>query len=230
MFGLLFNQESKRRRLLDKAPEGPLRDYLEQSFPDKAAPVSDTALLAMDFETSGLDAKHDHLLSVGYVTLLHNQVALDTAHHQIIHSKRDMDDDNITIHHITHDQVAQGMTLPQVVESILKQLKGKVLLAHHAAVEIGFLQQACKNLYGLAPVIPAIDTMQLARQRLERRQQPFKANELRLFNLRKQYGLPRYQAHNALMDAIATAELFLAQLAHGNYRKPPPLKNFLLRP
>ncbi|WP_293675636.1 hypothetical protein [Thiolapillus sp.] len=45
-----------------------------------------------------------------------------------------------------------------------------------------------------------------------------------------QYGLPRYQAHNALMDAIATAELFLAQLAHGNYQKPPPLKNFLLRP
>ncbi len=229
MFDWLFNLESKRKRQLDKAPEGPLRDYLEQPFPDKTVPITNTTLLAMDFETSGLDAKHDHLLSVGYVTLRHNQVALDTAHHQIIHSKRTISDDNITIHHITHDQVAQGMTLSQVVESILCQLRGKVLLAHHAAVEIGFLQQACRNLYGVAPVIPAIDTMQLARRRLERQQQPYKANELRLFNLRKKYGLPRYQAHNALMDAIATAELFLAQLAYGSYKKPPPLKNFLLR-
>ncbi|WP_457667577.1 exonuclease domain-containing protein [Thiolapillus sp.] len=230
MLDWLFNQERKRRRQLERAPAGPVRDYLALPFPDRQTPIDQVVLLAMDFETSGLDATKDHLLSVGYVTLQSAQVLLDTAHHQIIRSKRDMSDENITIHHITHDQVAQGMTLPQVVERILQQLGGKVLLAHHAAVEIGFLQQACKNLYGLAPVIPAIDTMQLARQRLERQQQPFKANELRLFNLRKKYALPRYQAHNALMDAIATGELFLAQLAHGNYRKPPPLKNFLLRP
>ncbi len=225
-----FNLEGKRRRLLNKAPAGPLRDYLEQPFPDRNSCISDAALLAMDFETSGLDTKKDHLLSVGHVELQHNRILLDTAHHQIIRSTRDISGGNVGIHHITHDRTALGQALPQVVESILQQLRGKVLLAHHAAVEIGFLQQACTNIYGMAPVIPAIDTMQLARQRLERRQQPCKPNQLRLFNLRKQYGLPAYQAHNALMDAIATAELFLAQLAHGNYRKPPPLKYFLLRP
>lgn len=230
MFSWLFNLENKRKRLLAKAPPGPVRDYLEQPFPGNNIPINDTALLAMDFETSGLDAKQDHLLSVGYVVLQHNSVLLYSAHHQIIRSKRNMSDGNISIHRITHDQVARGMTIPQVVEAILLQLKGKVLLAHHAAVEVEFLQQACKNLYGIAPVIPTIDTMLLARQRLERQQQPFKPNDLRLFNLRKQYGLPRYQAHNALMDAIATAELFLAQLAHGRYKKSPPLKNFLLRP
>ncbi|WP_456412259.1 exonuclease domain-containing protein [Thiolapillus sp.] len=230
MLNWLFNLEKKRKRLLDKAPAGPVRDYLASPFPDRNSSIDDTALLALDFETSGLDVKKDHLLSVGYVELRQNRILLDTAHHQIIHSKRDMSGDNISIHHITHDQAAQGQTLAKTVESILRQLQGKVLLAHHAAVEIGFLQQACKTLYGMAPVIPAIDTMQLARRRLERQQQPCKANQLRLFNLRKQYGLPAYQAHNALMDAIATAELFLAQLAHGNYRKPPPLKNFLLHP
>ena len=230
MLNWLFNLENKRKHLLRKAPAGPVKDYLASPFPDRNTSISDTALLAMDFETSGLDAKKHHLLSVGHIVLRHNSILLGTAHHQIIHSKGDMSGDNISIHHITHDQVAQGQTLPQAVESILQQLRGKVLLAHHAAVEIGFLQQACKTLYGMAPVIPAIDTMQLARRRLERQQQPCKANQLRLFNLRKQYGLPAYQAHNALMDAIATAELFLAQLAYGNHRKPPPLKNFLLHP
>ena len=230
MLSWLFNLETKRKRLLDIAPAGPLRNYLESPFPDKNSCLYDTAVLALDFETSGLDANNDHLLSIGCIELRQNRIILDTARHQIIHSKRDISGENISIHHITHDQVAQGQTLAKAVESILRQLQGKVLLAHHAAVEIGFLQQACKTLYGVAPVFPAIDTMQLARRRLERQQQPCKANQLRLFNLRKQYGLPAYQAHNALMDAIATAELFLAQLAHGNYRKPPPLKNFLLHP
>ena len=228
MLGWLFNADQKRRKLLAKAPEGPLRDFLATEFPDRKQPISDTPLLAMDFETTGLDAGQDHLLSVGYVELLGSRVLLDSARHQIIHSDREMQDENISIHHITHDQVADGMGLRKAVESILRQLAGKVLLAHHAKVEISFLQQACKHLYGMAPVLPAIDTMQIARKRMERLQQPYKANELRLFNLRKTYGLPAYQAHNALMDAIATGELFLAQLAHGNYRKPPPLKNFLL--
>ena len=228
MLGWLFNAERKRRKLLEQAPEGPLRDYLGVSFPDRTLPIDQVPLLAMDFETTGLDAKNDHLLSVGHVELKNHQVLLATARHQIIHTDRDMTDENISLHRITHDQVARGLSLGKVVESILEALAGKVLLAHHAKVEIGFLQQACRRLYGMAPVVPAIDTMQLARQRLERTQQPYKPGDLRLFNLRRQYGLPAYQAHNALMDAIATAELFLAQLAHGNYRRPPPLKNFLL--
>jgi DNA polymerase-3 subunit epsilon len=228
MLGWLFNADQKRRKQLAQAPDGPLRDFLATEFPDRKLPISEISLLAMDFETTGLDAKRDHLLSVGYVELMNSRVLLGSAHHQIIHSNREMADENISIHRITHDQVADGMGLGKVVESILKQLAGKILLAHHAKVEISFLQQACKHLYGMAPVLPAIDTMQIARRRLERLQQPYKASELRLFNLRKTYGLPAYQAHNALMDAIATGELFLAQLAHGNYRKPPSLKNFLL--
>jgi DNA polymerase-3 subunit epsilon len=230
VFNWLFNQDKKRRRLLDKAPAGPLQDYLSQSFADNKTSIYEIDLLAMDFETSGLDAKNDHLLSVGHVTLHKNSIELGSAHHQIIHSKREISGENISIHHITHDQVASGTTLPEAVEAILRTITGKVLLAHHAAVEISFLQQACINLYGMAPVIPAIDTMQLAKKRMERQQQPIKPHDLRLFNLRQKYGLPRYQAHNALMDAIAAAELFLAQLAHAQYKKPPPLKNFLLHP
>jgi DNA polymerase-3 subunit epsilon len=230
MLSWFLNLDRKRRKLLEQAPEGPLKNFLGTEFPDRKRPIHDIPLLAMDFETTGLDANKDHLLSVGHVELLHEKLLLGSARHQIIRSNREMADENISIHHITHDQVAQGMAVGKAVESILEALAGKILLAHHAKVEISFLQQACRRLYGMAPVVPAIDTMQIARQRRERLQQPIKANELRLFNLRKEYGLPPYRAHNALMDAIATGELFLAQLAHGNYAKSPPLKNFLLSP
>lgn len=35
--------------------------------------------------------------------------------------------------------------------------------------------------------------------------------DVRLSETRKRYGLPEYNGHEALIDAIATAELFLAQ-------------------
>jgi DNA polymerase-3 subunit epsilon len=41
-------------------------------------------------------------------------------------------------------------------------------------------------------------------------------SELRLTALRVKYGLPNHYAHNALNDAIATAELLLAQISERN--------------
>lgn len=61
--------------------------------------------------------------------------------------------------------------------------------------------------------MPVVDTQYLAARRLQRAHQPVVEGGLRLSNLRRQYHLPRYQAHNALSDALACAELFLAQVA-----------------
>ena len=45
-------------------------------------------------------------------------------------------------------------------------------------------------------------------------------DSLRLVDLREGYGLPRYKAHDALTDAIATGELLLAMIAtHGSIRE-----------
>ena len=46
-------------------------------------------------------------------------------------------------------------------------------------------------------------------------------------NLRPRYNLPQYKAHNALSDALATAELFLAMADNLYPEKPIPLGEFL---
>ena len=96
----------------------------------------------------------------------------------------------------------------------MTQMTGKVLVAHHHKIEHDFLQQLSMQLYGHRLPLLMVDTLQLEAKRLQRSQQPIQANQLRLFNLRKQYNLPRYHAHNALEDALATAELLLAQISH----------------
>jgi DNA polymerase-3 subunit epsilon len=80
----------------------------------------------------------------------------------------------------------------------------------------------------MAPVYPIIDTFALAKQRLEMKSAGFDPSELRLSALRNSASLPRYSAHNALTDAIATAELFFAEVAMMNSKQSPTLKSLLL--
>ncbi len=223
-----FGLDARRRRLARKAPPGPLRDYLATPFPAPSTPVDQVPILALDFETTGLDPERDHLLSVGEVEIAHNRIELASARHQVVRSSRALASDNVALHHLTDDQVARGAPLDEVIAGLLHRLAGKVLLAHHAVLETGFLKAACRKLYGMAPLFPVIDTLALARRSLERRNQPITEGALRLFNLRENFGLPRYQPHNALCDAIAAAELFLVQVAVARHRNTPPLKYFLL--
>jgi len=96
----------------------------------------------------------------------------------------------------------------------LMALSGRVLLAHHAPIELGFLNAACERIYGYPLLTRAVDTLELEKRNRQQRNQPLDGGVLRLAKARETYNLPRYRAHNALVDAVASGELFLAQAAH----------------
>ena len=68
----------------------------------------------------------------------------------------------------------------------------------------------------------------LAKRRLDMGSAAYDPSELRLSTLRDNYKLPQYCAHNALIDAMATAELLFAEVASMNNKNSPPLKSVLL--
>jgi len=208
----LAGYEAKRKRLLTKAPEGPLKDFLSVPFPAPETLINQVPILALDFETTGLDANVDQLLSAGFVTIENEQIKLNSCYHQIIKTTAQLKESNVIIHHITDEQKDQGEALATVIETLLRALAGKVMLVHFARIERQFLTKACLELYGMAPVFPIIDTLVIAKRQLDKRDVAYDPSELRLPNLRHQYALPEHHGHNALNDAIATAELLLAQI------------------
>ena len=214
LINYLVGYETKRKRLLKKVPKGPLHDFLSVPFPALDTPIDELPILAVDFETTGLDAKVDKLLSVGFVSLEQEQIKLNTSYHQIIKTKKQLEESNVIIHQITDHQKEQGQPLAIVVEKLLKALAGKVMLVHFARIERQFLQQACLELYGFMPDFPMIDTLVIAKRQLDKRDISYDPSELRLSTLRNKYKLPDHHGHDALNDAIATAELLLAQMAN----------------
>lgn len=219
---------SRRRRraaALSAAPPGPLRDHLATPVPGPSTPVARLPLLAVDIETTGLDAEHDRVLAVGWVPV--DGLAIDlSGSRRLVLGTRTQVGQSATVHGLTDDVVAAGVIPKEGLVELLRALAGRVLLAHHAAIEVDFLDAGCRRLYGVPLAPTSVDTLDLQRRVLAggAALPPDPApGALRLWAARERYGLPRYRAHEPLTDALACAELYLAQTAELSLRTRRPL-------
>jgi DNA polymerase-3 subunit epsilon len=197
-----------------------LRRFYRTGVPEPDTPLSELPLAALDFETTGLDPHSHEILSIGLVPFNLQRIRPSAGFYHVVKPTRPLDEASIAFHRITHSQVAGAKPLGQVLEALIEQLTGQVLVVHCRQVERPFLDQAVRRLWREQCMMPLIDTMAIeARWVREGWRQRLKhwfgarPDSVRLADSRRRYGLPDYSAHHAKVDAMATAELFLAQVA-----------------
>ncbi len=190
-----------------------LENYQKIIRPDKNQLVDQTKLVAVDFETTGLNAAEDEIISMGFCPIVDNSIRLADCVHVVVKTKQQLTSENVVIHGLTDDILRQGMTQKKAFLKFLELTKDHVIVAHYHQIEKIFSQKLALSVIGKPIKLSFIDTYLFAQKRMQRRQQVITQKSLRLFNLRKHLGLPHYKAHNALEDAISTAELYLAQKA-----------------
>ncbi|MFH0258400.1 exonuclease domain-containing protein [Vibrio rumoiensis] len=172
--------------------------------------LKDIEFLVLDFETTGLNFEKDSLLSIGNIQMKQNQIDMDTAAHCYVDDNQSIKAESAIINHITPQMLIEGDRLDEAMNRLFTKMVGKVVMAHGAVIERGFIQHYLLQKYGLEsfPII-WLDTLKVEKHLTFH--QNSTALELQLNDVRKRYGLPEYSAHNALIDAISTAELYLAQ-------------------
>lgn len=220
----------QRRARARRAPPGALRDCLAAPLPLARQPVAQSDFLAVDLETTGLDPEHDVILSIGWVAMHGTCADLATADQRLVRADCPVPEQSAVIHRITDTDAAGGIPVEEALEALFAALAGRVLIAHHAALELGFLEQACQRLYGMRPLFPVVDTLRLAERSLRRAGRPIPADGMRLHTLRGRYNLPHYRAHDALFDALAAGELFAALVTRLAPDGRLPLGQVLYRP
>lgn len=172
-------------------------------------------LLAVDVETTGLDWRSDRLLAVGFVPVDGRRIDLAGAR-RIVLQAEDGPGASVWLHRLTHDVLASGRPAAEALREVLDALAGRTLLAHHAVLEQEFLSRACEEVgFDPSPLLGgAVDTMQLQHRILVgRRHSEPPPGSLRLWAARDRFGLPPAPPHDPLSDALACAELYLAQAA-----------------
>lgn len=228
MWKTLFNTKARYWRGGRRKATGPLAEFYQHPPPAPDTPYDQVEFLAIDLETSGLDPKTDEILSIGYLPILNGAIRLDGAAYHLIRPDRPVPEKTAVIHGLLDDHLETAPTLDAVLPEVLRALTGRVPVAHHARIEHLFLRAACSRFYGHPLEMRFADTLALERRSLSRRGQEVTEGGLRLSAVRERYGLPHYHAHNALTDALAAAELFLAQAAQASGREAVRVADLLV--
>lgn len=191
-------------------------------------PIINTPLVAMDFETTGMNAAVDDIVSIGLVPFSLHRIFCRESAHWLVKPSQALTEGSVVIHGITHSDINAAPDLEVILEALLTAIKGRILVVHYRHIEREFLARALLERLGEAIEFPVIDTMSIEQNVLRRRQglvdRLLKRSPggLRLGDCRERYGLPHYHAHHALTDALATAELLQAQIAH-HFSEDTPL-------
>jgi DNA polymerase-3 subunit epsilon len=200
-------------------PEGPIGDLAAAPSAPSRTPVRDVAFLAVDLETTGLDPRRDHVLAAAWVPVIDGEVVLRDAREVLVRPPAGVSvGASANIHGLTDDELEHASDMREMLPELLVALSGRVLVAHHARLELGFLTHAVRAAYGARLPVTAVDTMQLQHRLVVGPHGEVDPGALRLDAARRHLGLPRYTAHRASIDAIATAELLLAQAAELAHR------------
>ena len=170
---------------------------------------------ALDLETGGLDAGKDPIIAVGMVPIRGGRIRLGESFRTLVRPGRArIDPASVSAHQLVQGELRDAPTIEEVLPIVERRLRADVLLVHHRAIDVVFLRQACRRSGVRWPAPKVVDTVDLL-LRVARRARfttPLEVGDRPVLNLsaaREAHGLPPYQAHDALTDAVATAELFL---------------------
>ncbi|NEV61144.1 3'-5' exonuclease [Thiorhodococcus minor] len=197
-----------------------LKRFYAAGVPAEEGPIGDVPLVALDFETTGMDPREHAIVSIGLVPFDLRVIRPSAGRYWVVKPPRPLTEESIAFHRITHSEVEQAPPIAAILDEVLSELAGRLVVVHYRNIERPFLDAAVMANRGEHCLFPLIDTMALearwerhGRLRGIKRLLGIQPSSIRLADSRGRYGLPHYSSHHAKVDAMATAELFQAQMA-----------------
>jgi DNA polymerase-3 subunit epsilon len=211
------------RRLQGRRARGEgARAYAQARLPSMGTSWREAHYCVVDLELSGLDPRRNEIVAFGALPIDGGRVRLDGAEAGLVRPTAPLAESAIRVHGIRAADLADAPPIAEALGPLLHAMAGRVLVAHHAAIERAFLRVALRGL-GLRLRGPVLDTAVLARVWLAERDGELPAR-MTLAQLAAACGLPVHSPHTATGDALTTAQLFIVAVSQLDARKPETLR------
>jgi DNA polymerase-3 subunit epsilon len=189
-----------------------LAAYRAAPAPDRGAPADTQRLVVVDVETSGLDPRRDRLLALGAVSVQRGQIALHNGFEVIVRQEQASAHDNILVHGIGGTAQRSGTEPAAALLRFLEYAGKAPLVAYNAEFDRTVIGRAMDAQLGAAPDNDWLDLAAIAPVVF-----PEHARHARsLDDWARLFDIPNHARHNALADALATAQLLLVVLARAS--------------
>jgi DNA polymerase-3 subunit epsilon len=179
-------------------------------------------LVALDFETTGLDVDRDHVIAYGAVPIEHGRVRVGDGRSQLVHPPQPPSARSQTIHLLREVDLADAPGTREAAAGLRAMLTGRFLVTWYADVEVAFLRRLFggserawrRRVIDVRDIAIVIDGAPAGARR---------ARGYALTHTAERFGVPVSDPHDALDDALVTAQLFLVLAARmRDDRDPTP--------
>ncbi len=181
---------------------------------DQTRSLEEYNLVVVDTELTGMNPTSDEIVSIGAVRIKNMRIDLTDYFYSLVRPDINLPKLSTLIHRITPHEVEKAPALDKVLPKFLEFAGSSLLVGHHMGMDMTFLSRASRQVFGGPFKNPCLDTLRLAQsfqeELFEGYYEQFNLQiSYNLADLANQYALPIFPMHNALMDAIQTAYLFL---------------------
>jgi DNA polymerase III subunit epsilon len=173
------------------------------------ATAGHTRWVVVDVETTGLNLMTDELISIGAVGVVNGQIALGDSFNVVLQQRNSSTKENILVHGISGSVQLEGLPPADSLLSFLEYLGKDPLVAFHVTFDETMIRRAINQYLGfsfrqpwleLAYVMPSLypDLMHSHRA---------------LDDWARRFDIHNEERHNALADALVTAQLLLIAIS-----------------
>jgi DNA polymerase-3 subunit epsilon len=177
----------------------------------------DVEFVSLDFEATGLDFARDVIVSFGVVPVRGGRVVLADALHQLVDPDIPPSVSSQKVHELRPQDLAGAPRLDQARLALREAIRGRYLLVWYADVEVNFLSA----IFGRSAARWRRRTIDVRNLAIEADGAPSSARTdfgYGLTSTAERLGVPVANPHDALDDALVTAQAFLvlaARLSRG---------------
>ncbi len=180
---------------------------------DDGISLSAQRYVVVDVETSGLRPYSDRLLAIGAIAVANGLARFDEVFTTLLRQDHASPTANILLHGIDGTTQTSATAIAEALLAFLEFARKSPLVAFHADFDRVFVNRATRAAFHITAANGWLDLAQLAPCFLPEHA----AHAQTLDDWTRIFGIENYARHDALADAVATAQLLqvvLARAAH----------------
>lgn len=187
----------------------------------RTAELAKDRIVVVDVESTGVSLTNDHLIAIGAVAIRAGQIALADSFEVVLRQDVASGRENILVHGIGGSAQRAGLPPEEALLAFLDYLDGAPLFAYHVAFDASMLRKAFQRYLGFEFRHTWADLAFVMPERFPERSHKYRA----LAEWLKRFAIVNEARHNALADAVATAQLGLIAIRAAQTRRAMTFKS-----
>lgn len=195
----------RRQRQLRRLSDPAYAFVLEPPPPDE--------WVSLDCETTGLDVRRDHIVSIGAVRIQGQRILTSQRLELLVRPPHGVSADSVRIHQLRERDLEQGFPVQQAVLQLLEFIGSRPLVGYYLEFDVAMVNRVLRPVLGIALPQPCIEVSALYHDYKFRQLPPHRQQnpeiDLRFATLMQDLGMPQSRAHDAVNDAVMAALAFI---------------------